>query len=465
MEPRTLKYMAEACQSRQWSGAPGTLVERVCLDSRQVRANDLFVAIRGERHDGHAFLKEAAQNNAAAILVDCGCLPSPAPGCGVVCVGDTRVALGRIAARYRLDFPVPLIAVGGSNGKTTTKDLLAAVLSQRFKTLSSHASFNNNIGVPRTLLELRHEHQVAVLEFGSNHPGELAPLLEMARPRFGVITSIGREHLEFFGDLDGVAREEGWIAEALPPDGKLFVNGDSPKLELILKRCSAAVVRAGFGPENDWRAMEVEMDERGVAFRVEAPATEYSRLFRVPLLGRHQASNALLALAAAAEFGLGPEEAQRGLLACAPARMRLEVWSARGVKVIDDSYNANADSMLAALETLRDFPCAGRRVAVLGEMSELGEHSTLAHAETGMLAARSKVDRLLVVGEMGSITARAAREAGLEEVAQCDTAEAAAAELKASLRPGDVLLLKASRAMQFERIAALLRGSDSGELK
>jgi UDP-N-acetylmuramoyl-tripeptide--D-alanyl-D-alanine ligase len=465
MEPRTLQYMAVACDGRQLSGAPETLVSGVCTDSRQLQAGDLFVAIRGDRFDGHEFVGEVSRNKAAGVVVECSRLPSPSLPCGIISVQDTRDALGKIAARYRREFAIPVIAVAGSNGKTTTKDLLAAVLRQRFRTLASQASFNNDIGVPSTILELDHEQQVAVLEAGSNHPGELEPLLRMVQPRYGVLTSIGLEHLEFFGDLDGVAREEGWIAQVLPPDGKLFVNGDSPKLQSILDRCSAQIVRIGFGPENDWRISRPLMDENGLSFAVEAPMGDFSRVFRIALLGRHQAVNASLAMAVAAELGLNAEEAQRGVLACPPAKMRLEPWKAGGVQVLDDSYNANADSARAALETLHDFPCRGRRVAVLGEMAELGGHAAAAHADTGRLAARLGVDWLFAVGEMAEVMAGAAREAGLSQVTECREMAAAAEAVRAFVQPGDVVLLKASRAMKIERIGALLRSGDSGELK
>ena len=186
----------------------------------------------------------------------------------MIAVEDTRQALGKLAACYRRDFDPAMIAVGGSNGKTTTKELLASVLRQRFKTLWSEASFNNDIGVPMTLLKLDRTHQAAALEVGTNHPGELAPLVRMIEPRFGVITSVGREHLEFFGDLTGVAEEQGWLAELLPPDGALFVNGDSPDIEKIVRRTRAKVSRVGLGSENDWRAVKVKPDESGATFQV-----------------------------------------------------------------------------------------------------------------------------------------------------------------------------------------------------
>src|SRR5439155_5658626 len=216
--------------------------------------------------------------------------------------------------------------VGGSNGKTTTKELLAAVLCRRFRTLCSEASFNNDVGVPSTLLKLENTHEVAVLEVGTNHPGELPPLVRMIQPQFGVITSIGREHIEFFGDLNGVAEEEGWLAELLPASGKLFINGDSAWATQICQRTKAKSVRVGLGEKNDWTAQDVKLDDRGVAFFVKSPRVEFVGEYRIHLLGQHQVVNALLAIALAAELGLTAEEIRRGLLGCRPPKMRLQLW-------------------------------------------------------------------------------------------------------------------------------------------
>src|SRR5207244_4320042 len=265
----------------------------------------------------------------------------------VIAFGNTRQALGKLAAHHRLGFNPTVIAVAGSNGKTTTKDLLAAVLRQRFKTLWNEASFNNDIGVPLTLLKLDPAHQTAVLEVGTNHPGELSPLVRMIGPAFGVITSIGREHLEFFDDLSGVAQEEGWLAELLPAEGRLSVNGDSPEMDRILRRTRAKVTRVGLGSGNDWRASGAKLDETGATFQVETASAALCGEYRMNLLGRHQVVNAMLAAAVGAELGLGREEIQRGLAACAPAKMRMQVWTVEGVRVLDDAYNANADSMIA----------------------------------------------------------------------------------------------------------------------
>ena len=432
-------------------------VLRVCTDSRQVQAGDLFVALRGERFDGHTFLQEVIKKDVAAVMVERGKLPLKAEGCALIAVDDTRKGLGRLAAAYRKDFQLPVVAISGSNGKTSTKEMLASVLRQKLPTVWSEASFNNDIGVPLTLLRLDNTHCAAVLEAGTNHPGELAPLIKMIAPNYGILTSIGREHLEFFGNLEGVVQEEGWLAELLPADGKLFLNGDNPWSEPLAARCRARVVRIGHEATNDWSLRSVRMDKRGSTFRVDAPNSSYTGEYRINLLGRHQVVNALFAIAIAAELGLDQSEIEQGLAGCQAAKMRLQLWEFNGVRILDDAYNANADSMLAALQTLQELPCKGRRVAVLGDMAELGSHSEAAHEEIGRRAAELGIGQLFAVGKMASVMARGARGAGMNRVLEFADVETAAAAVKRFLKEGDLMLLKASRSTRIERVGELLR--------
>jgi UDP-N-acetylmuramoyl-tripeptide--D-alanyl-D-alanine ligase len=487
VETRDVDFVTAACEGELVRGDARARIERVCTDSRKVQPGDLFFALAGERFDGHDFVAEVMRQGAAAVVVARDKLPrlevalharggpaeAPPSRCAVIAVDDTRRALGRLAAVYRRDFDLPVVAVGGSNGKTTTKELIASVLSRRWPVLWSEASFNNDIGVPLTLLRLERAHQAAVLEVGTNHPGELAPLVRMVAPRYGVITSIGREHLEFFGDLEGVAREQGALAEGLPADGVLFLNADSEWAERIAARTRARVVRVGLGPQNDWRARSIRFEARagegaegvpafGVTFEVDAPDRRFDGEYRLNLLGRHQALNALLAIAVGAELGLSPEQIRRGLLACSPPKMRLQLFEHRGVRVLDDAYNANADSTIAALETLLELPCEGRRIAVLGEMAELGAHSEAAHVEVGRRAAELGVGQVFAVGKMASAIARGAREAGLVRVMEFEDVESATAVLKRFVKPGDVVLVKASRVARLERISEALRSNGNG---
>ena len=422
MEPRTLQYIAEACGGKlRGKDAEAT---GVSTDSRSIKAGDVFFAIKGERFDGHDYVPKLA--GATAVVVE---RPVSA-NCPVIEVPNVRAALGALAAWYRKDFDLPVIAIAGSNGKTTTKEVLGTILEEKFPTVRSEASFNNDIGVPLTLLRLSKEHGAAVLEVGTNHPGELTPLVRMIQPKYGIITSIGREHLEFFGDVAGVAQEEGWLAELLPENGKLFIS-EGDWTVTIARRTRAAVVRV-------------------------APKLE----FKTHLLGKHQRLNCALAVAVARELGLTDEQIQKGLDRCKPAKMRLELWEANGIQVLDDSYNANADSMLAALDTLSELPTCGRRIAVLGDMAELGKHTEAAHTEVGRRVAQLGIDLLVAIGKYAGVTTKAAG-AGK----QFRDVESACAGIPELVQPGDLVLLKASRAMRIERVGEFLKNASFRDRK
>lgn len=452
-----MKFVADACGAEIRRGPADTMVKNVCTDSRKVKPGDLFFAIKGENFDGHDFLQEVAEKKATAVVIEQKKLPPQLPECAVLVVENTITAFGKFAAAYRRDFNLPVVCICGSNGKTTTKELIASALRQKFSTVWSEASFNNSIGVPLTLLRIEKTHQAAVIEAGTNHPGELAPLVEMIQPRFGVLTNIGREHLEFFGDVAGVAREEGQLAELLPDGGMLFVNGDNEWTGEIVRRTRAKAVRVGFGDKNEWRADKIRMDKNGVTFRVTTGKKDFCGEYRIHLLGRHQVLNALFAVVVSEELGLARAEIQRGLAECKPAKMRMQFWEAGGIRVLDDAYNANADSMAAALETLRDLPLQGRRVAVLGDMGELGAYSEAAHKEVGRRAAELEIGQLFAVGRMAPVVAKAARDAGLSRVIEFENVEAAVKAIKNFLKSGDVVLLKASRSSRLERIAETLK--------
>lgn len=458
MEPRTLAYLAQACGGELESGSPAARVSRVCTDSRVAQAGDLFVPLLGDRFDGHEFVGEVLRRAVSGVVLKHGFVPPAANhSAGVIRVADTRVALGRLGAGYRQDFDLPVVAVAGSNGKTSTKELLAAVLGQQFSVLWSEASFNNDIGVPLTLLRLESTHRAAVVEIGTNHPGELAPLIRQLAPRLGVITSIGPEHLEYFGDLDGVIAEEGVLAEMLPPDGVLFLNGDTPGAATIAARTQAAVVTAGGQPGNTWRVRDVRFAGTGYHFTVDAPMPMFSGEYELNLLGRPQVMNALLTIAVAAHLGVERAQIAAGLRACRPAEMRLELSQLGGVQLLNDAYNANADSTRVAFETLAELPVRGRRVAVLGDMAELGAHARGGHEEMGRLAAQLKIGTLFAIGQQADATVAAARSAGLTDTEAVVDLHELAGLLKTFLRDGDALLLKASRAARLERLVDLLR--------
>lgn len=457
MRKRTIQFITEATGGTLSKGVSSGYVRRVCTDSRAVQPGDLFVALRGDRFDAHDYINEVCQKGVMAVVVEKGKVPTVDGEFGVIEVEDTRQALGRLAAAHRSDFDVPAIAVGGSNGKTSTKEFIAAQLRELGAAVWSEASFNNDIGVPLTLLKLDDEHQAFVQEVGTNHPGELKPLLEIVRPRIGVVTSIGREHLEHFGDLDGVIAEEGVVAEMLPADGLLVINGDDSKAGEMIAKSAAKVIRAGFEAGNDWRISEPVMTFGGMNFSVRGPGVEFEEL-HIPLLGRHQVINAVLALAVGTELGLSGEQSRCALANCTPPKGRLQLSEENGIRLIDDSYNANADSMTAAIETLAELPVLGRRIAVLGDMAELGEHSEAAHREIGRLVAKREIDMLFTIGAMGYCYATEAKEMGAKVVCQFDEVAEAVISLQRVLRPGDAVLVKASRSAGLERVIELLRG-------
>lgn len=458
MVPQTLRTLADSCGAFLTENTGNLEITSICTDTRRLKPGCLFVALQGERFDGHAYVKEAIEKGAAAVLVERSVQTGDRPR---LQVANTRTALGEIAAKYRARFDLPICAVAGSNGKTTTKELIASVLAQQFATVKSPASFNNDIGVPLTLMQIEPFHEVGVLEVGTNHPGELARLLPMISPKYGVMTNIGSEHLEFFGSLERVAEEEGCLADFIPPEGTLFLNGDDPWSEKIVKRCRGKIVRVGFANKTDWRAGEIHLDAEGATFSVEAPMDSHCGEYRVNLLGRHQVSNALFAIAVSAELGVEASRIRKGLAACEPGNLRMEKSVIKGAVLLNDCYNANLDSMKASLQTLAEYPCSGERIAVLGDMAELGERATQAHVDAGFAAGSCRLDLLIAVGELARGYLEGAARAGFDRCRHFPTTEEAAGFLSDFLQSGNVILLKASRAMSLENISNQLRNTST----
>lgn len=426
----------------------GLSFARAVIDSRQARPGDLFFALRGEHHDGHDFVTDALTAGAAGAVVE---RPIAAPEeAAVFHVSSAPEALQRLAAYWRRRHDVRVVAVTGSVGKTTCKELIAAVLGRRFRVLKSEGNLNTEIGIPLTLLGLTPEHQRAVLEFGMYARGDIALLARVAAPAVGVVTNIGPVHLERLGHLGAIVAAKAELVEALPPDGLAVLNGDDPRTAALARRTRARVVFYGLSPQCDVRAEGVVgrgLD--GFSFHLSCPAGAID--VSCPLPGKHHVYPALAAAAVALEEGMDLEEIAAALAEARPD-LRLRVLPGPGGStIIDDSYNASPASMLAALDLLAELP--GRRIALLGEMRELGAAEEEGHRAVGRRAAAA-CDLLFVSGERARPLAEAATAAGLE--ARWLEPEKAAEALRRELGRGDYLLVKASRAMGFEAIVDAL---------
>jgi UDP-N-acetylmuramoyl-tripeptide--D-alanyl-D-alanine ligase len=458
MKPITLPQLRQAVSGKNLAPLPADApaIRFVCTDTRQMQPQSCFVALRGDRFDGHRFLAQAAAAGAIVAVVDTP-PAEPIPGLHLLLVPDTRIALGKIATAVRKQLRSKVIGVAGSNGKTSTKHLIHAALAGRLRGSISPKSYNNDIGVPLTILPADASQDYLVLEMGTNHPGEIRTLTKMALPDIAVITNCGAEHLEGLGDLAGVRKENATIIEGLPATGLLVVNGDDEALLEAVGGYGGKRLTFGFKSSNDLFATEVRCDTQGVRFRLNNSRRE---IF-VPLLGRHTAANALAAIAVARKLAVPEETVYQGLAQATGAAMRLQLQEIGGMRLLNDAYNANPSSMKAALETLAVLPAAGRRIAILGDMLELGPTSEALHRELGTVAAAGGVDQLVCVGSQASLIAEAAGKAGMaaSAILHFPTADAAAAEVQQYLRTGDLILLKASRGIHLETIAAALESS------
>jgi UDP-N-acetylmuramoyl-tripeptide--D-alanyl-D-alanine ligase len=453
LETLTLETLARYAAGTLRQGDPGAAVSGIGTDSRALAAGELFLALRGAKFDGHDFIPELAARGALGAVVAADYHPANLPPhFALISVDDTLSGYHRIAAAYRATLPLKVIAITGSNGKTSTKDLTAAVLGQRFRVLKTEANFNNHIGVPRTLLRATKADEIAVLEMGMNHPGELAPLARMARPDIGIITNIGCAHIEFMLTRDAIALEKGMVAEAVGPAGCVILPADDEFSDSIARRTTARVVLAGFG-SGSIRGEDYTPEFTGSQFTIAARGD--SVRVTLPILGRHMAANALLAVAAGLECGLTLGECAAGLAQARLTKGRLEPKTARGLRFLDDTYNANPDSMVAALETLAAIRIEGDRIAVLGKMGELGAAADVGYQRVGQAAARLPIDRLICVGSETEFLARCACDAGLSKVAVVPDVAAAARMLDEIAGPADLILLKGSRSAALERILTI----------
>ncbi|MGE5625178.1 MAG: UDP-N-acetylmuramoyl-tripeptide--D-alanyl-D-alanine ligase [Bacillota bacterium] len=426
---------------------------RVTQDTRVLKAGDLFVAIRGERFDGHEFVAQAEQQGAAGALVErqikCT-LPQ-------VCVRDSRRGLGAYAAAWRRQFSLPLVGVTGSSGKTTLKEMIASILRQRGTTLATHGNMNNEIGVPLTLLELDAACRCAVIEMGTNHPGEIGYLAELARPTVGVITNAGPAHLEFLNDVAGVAKEKGALYTHLAADGVAVINADDVHAPLWREMAGKRhIVTFGFGEQADFHPLPavLESTDGHWKFHLKSPAGEMD--VEVSLPGRHNVANALAAAAAATAAGANLEDVRLGLARVPPTAGRLIVGAGwNGCRLIDDTYNANPLSLMAAAEFAAGL--GGRAWVALGDMGELGPSAERLHAESGAKLRALGIERLYAFGPMS----RHAVETFGAGARWFEDLNALIRALRVEAGQDVVLLIKGSRSMRMERVVEALRPQTS----
>ncbi len=455
MRPRSLGDAASAVGGVIAGGAdPSAVVSSVSTDSRDVAPGALFVAIRGERADGHEFVERAVASGAVAAVV---ARPVDAPH---VEVDDTVLALLALARDEReRTADVRVLGVTGANGKTSTKDLAAAVLSSRFRTHASPASFNNEIGLPMTLLGATPDTEAIVAEMGARRVGDVALLCDVARPNAVVVTNVGVAHMGIFGSWERIVASAAEPLEALEPSGVAVVNADDPAVRDLVPRTRASVIAFGIDAAADVRAERVELDAAGRAsFELATDDERESVSLAVP--GEHMVSNALAAAACGVAFGVSIAEAAAALKGARIARWRMEMFTtADGVVVVNDAYNANPESMAAGLKTARWIAREGRLGAVLGHMAELGAIADEEHDRLGELVVRVGVDRLVTVGAQAERIARAAVREGLlpEDAVSVSSAAEAADAVRAWARPGDVVMVKGSRVAALERVAEALR--------
>ena len=456
MKRRALSEVAQATGGRLVGNDADA--NGVVVDSRLASDGSLFFALPGEHADGHDFVTDALERGAAGAVVTRD--DADGPDARLVVVDDVLEALGRLATVERAERPdVAVVAVTGSTGKTLTKDLTRAVLATRLNTIAAKGSFNNEIGLPLTLLSSDDATEAVVTEIGARSVGEIAALAQIARPDVGIVTNVGVAHLEHFGSREAIAQAKGELVEMLPDDGHAIINHDDPIVRRFDERTDARVWRVGSSEGADVRAADIRLDDQGHAsFVIEHDGVHQP--VTLGIAGEHMVGNALAAVAAGLALGVALDAAAGGLAAAEASAWRMEMFTTgEGIVVINDAYNANPTSMTAALKTARWIARESRLCAVLGTMRELGEISFEEHERVGELTARLRVDRVIAVGAEARPIADAAVREGVEpqNVAAVDDPAEALVDVKAWAEAGDVVLFKGSRAVGLERLAEAMR--------
>ena len=453
---QTAQTIANAVGGRLY-GDPGRLISALTTDSREVVNGSIFVAICGETVDGHAYIQKAAEMGAACIL--CQRLPDSLPACPIILTDDSVKALGKLSSAYKRRIAPITVAVTGSIGKTTTKEFVAAVLSQRYQTLKTPGNFNNHIGLPLTMLSLSPSDQAMVVEMGMSAKGEIEYLSSLACPKIAVITNIGTSHIEHLGSREGIRDAKMEIVTGMEQGGALILNGDEP----LLAGVAGAYYVSRTNPSAQFYISAVEQSSNGSAFDLTVGDEVYESIV-IPVIGEHNVLDAAYAFAVGRLLGMGEYEIRRGLMNFRQTGMRQNLYPVRDFWVLEDCYNAAPESMQASLRVLAQVAAdkGGRKIAVLGDMRELGSYSEAGHLTVGRFAAELKLDLLFTYGKDAANIAKGAREAGMAPSAiyQTDDAEnrsSLAEALRSTLQKDDTVLFKASRAMALEKIIALIK--------
>ena len=439
-------------------------VDEVSTDTRTLVKGSLFVAIRGNNFDGHEFIGQAFEKGATIVISEEEHAVSE--GLALIVVQDTIKALGELARNYIQNFDIPVIAITGSVGKTTSKEMIAQVLSTQYNVHKTKGNFNNHIGLPLSVLNLNKSHNVAVFEMGMNAIGEIDYLSKIIRPDVGVITNIGISHIEKLGSRQNILRAKLEIIHGMSENSKLILNGDDELLSGLKGLLPMPVSFYGINENSDIHAYGIEtLGEKGVKFNIEIRNQEVEIVLPVP--GIHNVSDALAAVACGLELGITNENIQKGLMRYSHERMRLNISQQGDVKIINDSYNAAPDSMLAALTVLREVAGSRRSIAVLGDMFELGEYSAQAHADVGTYVVRENINHLIAIGDLAKDYVKGAVEAGMSErnIKYFPDSKSAVSFLKGFINPLDVVLFKGSRGMNLDKVIENVFGTADNDVK
>jgi len=453
MERLGLEEVIQACGATPYNCDAVKQVTGITTDSRKLQPGDMFVALKGEKFDGHEYAQAAISNGAAVVLSQQE-LDSTVP---YLKVKDTLSALHDLAKFYKSKFNIPFVAVTGSSGKTTTKDMLASVLSEKFRVLKTEGNYNNAIGLPLTLFRLEKGHEIGVLEMGMNSLGEIELLADIVRPDAGVITNVGTAHIENLKSRENILKAKTEMFTYFNEKNTAVVNGDNDMLQK-LDNMPYKIIRYGLESQNHCRAENiVEKGEAGTDFEVLYQGERAA--YHVPMPGIHNVYNALSAICIGMLYGLSQEQINAGLAKFKPSKMRMEIFQGKfNTKVINDAYNANPDSMMAAINVIAGMESAGRRVCILGDMFELGEFAEEGHQKVGRFAVQNKVDVILAVGKMASETIKGASMSGNNQLLYCfDSNEEVIDSLQGIIKEKDTILIKGSRGMHMESIVESLR--------